>query len=595
MDERTPVAEPATDGTVARPRHLRDRGPIRTDPPHRARREGRPRWWRWVAVAVPVVLLAGLFGTWAVATSGSDVGTNVELAGTDIGGMSADELAPVVARVAEDFAAAQVEIVTGERTYTTTAAEIGVAVDTEATTLAALATADDGFVLGRPFRWLGHLFSSRQAHVRFRVDAPTTEQKILELQGADRVEPVEPTVELVDGDFRVVPGQDGRGIDPDRLVEALGRAADSGADPLRVEVEPEAIPPSGSDEQAEAAAARADALLAEPVEIRTEAGNRTVEPEVLRSWATLVSTGTDVAVGLDPAAVAGNLRDLFAGIDGAPKPASFTLEGGNPVVVPDQPGRVCCGPTPEATILGALESGQRTVEMGLVEGRAAFGVAEAQQWGITQAVGGDNAWRNGAPTTGPAGFTTYHSCCEARVTNIHRMADMVRGAVIPPGGTWSINDHVGQRTAAKGFVPAGAIRNGEHVDEIGGGVSQFATTTFNAAYFAGLDIVTYQAHSEYFSRYPIGREATMGYPAPDLRIRNNTPYGVMIWTSYTNTSLTVTMYSTPYATAEQTGKSESMNGNCRVVTTTRTRTFPDGRQENDTFRATYRPGEGQFC
>ncbi|HZM31783.1 MAG TPA: VanW family protein, partial [Acidimicrobiales bacterium] len=179
--------------------------------------------------------------------------------------------------------------------------------------------------------------------------------------------------------------------------------------------------------------------------------------------------------------------------------------------------------------------------------------------------------------------------------NIHRIADLVRGAVIQPGGTFSVNGHVGPRTTDKGFVEAGAIRDGVHVEEVGGGVSQFATTTFNAAYFAGLDIVTYQAHTESFSRYPPGREATMGYPNPDLRIRNNTPYCVLIWTSYTANSVTVTMYSTPHASGEQTGISESMNGNCRVVTTTRTRTFPDGHTENDSFRAQYRPGEGQFC
>ncbi|HLT69803.1 MAG TPA: VanW family protein, partial [Acidimicrobiales bacterium] len=121
------------------------------------------------------------------------------------------------------------------------------------------------------------------------------------------------------------------------------------------------------------------------------------------------------------------------------------------------------------------------------------------------------------------------------------------------------------------------------------------TTLFNAAYFAGLDIPVSQAHSEYFSRYPLGREATMGHPAPDLQIRNNTPYGILIWTSYTDSSITVTLYSTPYARAEQTGINESMSGACRVVTTTRTRTYPDGSTETDTFRATYRPGPGQGC
>ena len=102
--------------------------------------------------------------------------------------------------------------------------------------------------------------------------------------------------------------------------------------------------------------------------------------------------------------------------------------------------------------------------------------------------------------------------------------------MIPPGGQFSVNGHVGRRTTENGFVAAGAIRNGEHVSEVGGGVSQFATTLFNAAYFAGLDITTYQAHSEYFDRYLRSREATMGFPDPDLVIENTTPYGVMIWT-----------------------------------------------------------------
>ena len=210
-------------------------------------------------------------------------------------------------------------------------------------------------------------------------------------------------------------------------------------------------------------------------------------------------------------------------------------------------------------------------------------------------MGGNNAWRSGAPTTAGPGFTTYHDAGGARVVNIHRMADLVRGAVIPPGGKFSINDHVGERTAEKGFVGAGAIRDGKHVTEIGGGVSQFATTMFNAAYFAGLQIDQSQAHSEYFDRYPRGREATMGFPAPDLAFTNNTPYGIMIWTSYTDTSLTITLYSTPHARGEQTGITEAQSGNCTVVTTTRTITYPDGKIETDKFRATYRPGEGLRC
>jgi vancomycin resistance protein YoaR len=175
------------------------------------------------------------------------------------------------------------------------------------------------------------------------------------------------------------------------------------------------------------------------------------------------------------------------------------------------------------------------------------------------------------------------------------MADLVRGAIIEPGETFSINEHVGERTTEKGFVVAGAIANGEHSDEVGGGVSQFATTLFNAAFFAGLDFGEYQSHSVLFDRYPRGREATMGFPHPDLQIENTTDYGVMIWTSFTETSLTVTLYSTQNVFGQQTGSRDSAQGNCTRVTTTRTRTYADGHTEDDEVYAVYRPDFGINC
>ena len=88
----------------------------------------------------------------------------------------------------------------------------------------------------------------------------------------------------------------------------------------------------------------------------------------------------------------------------------------------------------------------------------------------------------------------------------------------------------------------------------------------------------------------------MSYPAPEFIIENNTPYGVLLWPTYTETSITMTMYSTRYATGEQTGQTTSPRGSCTDVTTQRTRTFVDGSPPvTDTFRATYRPGPGQFC
>ena len=146
-------------------------------------------------------------------------------------------------------------------------------------------------------------------------------------------------------------------------------------------------------------------------------------------------------------------------------------------------------------------------------------------------------------------------------------------------------------------VLAGALlvqEAGGVVSDIGGGVSQFATTIFNAAFFAGLEFPEYQAHSIYISRYPFGREATISWPKPDLKIFIRTEHSILVWPSYTDTSITVQMYSTKVVDVEQTDQSVSWNGVCRNVVTERTRNWLDGRTEVDTVTARYRP-EGQNC
>jgi vancomycin resistance protein YoaR len=586
------VAEPLPEAPP--PAHLAGSRPADQADPR------RPRRWLVPVLLVPVVLLLLLVLAWAVDTSSGEVARNVELAGVDIGGLSEDELAGRVAEVADGFAETPVELRVGDTVYEATAADLGLVVDERATAESALEVGESSFFPARPFAWAWSLVSTRRAPLQTLVNEAQLTTQLIALEGDARTPPTEPTVELVDGAFEVVPGVDGVGLDPAEIARRLPGIAEAAVaedlDAIRLDVEQGPVPPLGSEEEAKAAAAAAEELVGEPVEIVTSGGTRTISPEQLHSWVQLDSTPDgSVEVTFVEAKAAATLRRAFADIEGHPVDASFTLEGGVPVIRPGREGTICCAEGSGATILTALNGGTREVELELVQGPPSFTSADAEAYGIKEPVGGSFAWRSGAPTTAAPGFTTYHDPTGARITNIHRMADIVRGTVVPPGGTFSINAVVGERTAEKGFVAAGAIREGKHVEEIGGGVSQFATTMFNAAYFAGLPIPESQAHSEYFDRYPRGREATMGFPAPDLKWTNDTPYGILVWTSYTQSSLTVTLYSTPHATAEQTAISESRVGNCTVVTTTRTITYPDGATKQDRFRATYRPGEGQRC
>jgi vancomycin resistance protein YoaR len=556
-----------------------------------------PRW-QILAVAVPVVLLVVLMAAWAIDTAAlsGQVMRNVKIAGHDVGGLGEASLPEVMEEINTTVAERPVTVTSGDRSLETTAGEIGLSVDTEATIQAALDEGRDTALLTRPFTWFGSFFGDGEVDVRYSVKESQVTAKLRELQNPEALSPTDPTLQNRDGAWVVEPGEPGKDIDAEDVAAQLPDAAaqSSPDDPIAIETDLVDIAPRFSNEEAQATAAAVNERTANGLTITAGGLSRDVDAATLRGWYAPVVEESKLELKLMPEAVKVAVPDMFSDLAAEPTDATIDLQNGTPVVVPAQPGAVCCS-SPHAAIKQALADGESSVELEVETVEPELTTEEAEALGVKEPVGGNHAWQNGGPTTAGPGFTTYHDCCASRVTNIHRMADIVRGTLVLPGETFSINETVGRRTLENGFVEAGAISYGEHVDEVGGGVSQFATTTFNAAYFAGLDIPVYQAHSEYFSRYPRGREATMGYPAPDLQFTNNTPHGILVWTSYTDTSLTVTLYSTPHATGEQTGISESMEGQCRVVTTTRTRTWPDGRTENDTFRARYRPGPNLDC
>jgi hypothetical protein len=206
--------------------------------------------------------------------------------------------------------------------------------------------------------------------------------------------------------------------------------------------------------------------------------------------------------------------------------------------------------------------------------------------------GGDDAPVNHAYLVSE--FTTYHPSGQARNININLIADMTDGAVVAPGATFSLNDRVGQRTEAKGFVRAGAIIGGvvyccDSPTNIGGGTSQFATTIYNAIFFGAYDDVYHRPHSLYFSRYPVVREATLGWTGPDVKFRNDTAFPVTIRTKHTSTSITVQMW------GDNEGRSVSTYTNASVSstnggkgTTYRTITYANGSSATESWTHTYR-------
>src|SRR4029453_15569812 len=125
------------------------------------------------------------------------------------------------------------------------------------------------------------------------------------------------------------------------------------------------------------------------------------------------------------------------------------------------------------------------------------------------------------------------------------VSHLVDKHVIAPSETFSFNGATGARTADKGFREAPVIINGELQTGLGGGVCQVSTTVFNAAYEAGLPIVSRTNHALYISHYPQGRDATVNYPDIHLKFVNETGHWLLLRTWVGSSSLTVALYGTP--------------------------------------------------
>ena len=202
-----------------------------------------------------------------------------------------------------------------------------------------------------------------------------------------------------------------------------------------------------------------------------------------------------------------------------PRDADITIANGKPKIVPSVDG-IGLKPDDLATaVLGVLDKPSgRSVTVDATVQRAEFSTADARKLGVKQVTGS---------------FTTYYPGSAYRVNNIGKAARLINGTFLKPGETFSMNRTLGQRTAAAGWMAGGGIEGGKIKTLLGGGISQATTTTFNAIFFAGLEDIYHKPHSLYFSRYPVGREATLDWLSVDMKFRNDSPYGVVLqaWTT----------------------------------------------------------------
>ncbi len=312
------------------------------------------------------------------------------------------------------------------------------------------------------------------------------------------------------------------------LVVRKGDAAQAVIDGYLVARGPIAVPTAvvdptvDSDGLDEAMATIAEPAVSGPVTIKV--GKKKVKLPVSAYAPALVVRVIDDALKpeIDPEKLAKPLTNSTTGIGKKAVDATVRIRNGKAVVIP---GKAGLGLQPEEMAVKLVpaitETGDdRSVEIDAKVVEPEFTTKDAKKLKIKERV---------------SSFSTYFPYAPYRNINQGRAAELIDGTILEPGETFSFNDTVGERTVANGFTTGTVINGGVFREELGGGVSQVATTTYNAAFFAGLDDIEHHPHAFYLDRYPVGREATIYFGNLDLRFRNSTKYGVLI-RAYVNKS-----------------------------------------------------------
>ena len=430
-------------------------------------------------LTVVAVTLVSLLGVSAAALAAlrlvhdGEILPGVSVAGIEVGGLSEQAAVAALAGVASAREQDPVVLSDGERTFTVDPADTGFTVDLEATVHAAYGAGRDGGIIRQSLNNVESLWNERHLPLVTRLDDTKLAEVVDGIAAQVDADPTPGAVSASPDTLTVTatPPAPGRQVDraaARTLVAERLRSPGPDRVALPVAVVAARVDPADVTRVAE----QARRALAAPLTLHAQDASVTLQPSQIAPMIGLreESTGRDAwTVRLDVPidAVEHAFADVAGRFEVAPVSAHFDI-GRVPPRSLDDKGTVTWEPVPvdvpivdssdgqtfdaelaSAQLSQLLATGTHDATLELKTVRPEFTTEDAQAFHLDELLGT---------------FTTYHACCQSRVVNIHRLADMVDGALVAPGEQFSINQISGERTCTKGFQPAGMILAGEIVD-----------------------------------------------------------------------------------------------------------------------------------
>jgi len=455
----------------------------------------------------------------------------VSVFGTELGGLTLAEAEIVLQQRFQDYQPVKLILRYGERTWAVSPQEVGVSLDAKATAITAYLVGREGSTFKRlwdqgQILWLGHavpftllidegigtLYLSRLAQ---EINQPVRDAALV----------------VHDLQVEAVPSQVGREVDiaaTRQLIYQRIATLSGGTVDLVVHQTPPAI---ADVRQAEFDVER---ILGSPLILRLpdqgdgEGGEiaYTLDRTVLAEMLTLRQLKRDngqviLAAGLDQEGLMAHLQELAKQIDRPPRDGRFDFDpmaGTLMPIVLSQDGRSLNITETVRLINAQTVTDQRQVLLPVTVTKPQVATEDAESLGIKELIS--------------EATTYFKGSSQGRMHNIQVAASRFYGLVIPPGGTFSFNEHLGEVSAATGYEESIIIWGNRSAVGIGGGVCQVSTTAFRAAFWGGYPITERRAHGYRVGWYepPVGMDATVYSPQVDFKFVNDTPHYLLIET-----------------------------------------------------------------
>jgi vancomycin resistance protein YoaR len=365
------------------------------------------------------------------------------------------------------------------------------------------------------------------------------------LAAAETTAPVDANVVRDGGHFVATPAIEGHGVDLQALVNgAVAVIASTSPADTSVAVSKHVLPPAVTTDVAEAAATRAERVVAHGLTLGAAGSTTTISADTLRGWVRIDESqpgAWPVMIARDPIAQA--VASFAETANRQPANAGFKFGGGGVVATPARDGQAIDVPAATDQVLAALNArarGSATDTLGL----ATVTIAPEYTTAQAQALAGQ--------MKSVAEWTTFvkPGIANGMGANIRVPTETIDGTILYPGQKFDFWDVVGELTAEKGYVLGGAIIHGELDPQgaVGGGMCSVSTTLFNAALRAGLDMRARRNHAWYITRYPVGLDATVWITKRSrltMSFINDTDDPIMIKGIYTTKGVTFQIWSAP--------------------------------------------------